>query len=54
VLYDHVTTVTDVKTVKLCFKVAKIRVYKRFLPVFGIKRVSEIYGSYFNHCHVAF
>jgi len=53
VFYNHVTTVTNVKTVKLCSKVAKNRVKKRFLAVFDIKRVSEIYDSYIDNCHEA-
>jgi len=47
-----VTTVINVKTVKPCSKVAKISAYKRFLAVFDIKRVFEIYDSYFDNCHV--
>jgi len=52
VFYNHVTTVTNVKTVKLCSKVAKIRIYKRFFVVFDINRVFEIYDRYFDNCHV--
>jgi len=39
-------------TVKLCSKVAKIRVPKSFLPVFDTKRVFKIYDSYFDSGHV--
>jgi len=44
--------VPDYQTVKLCSKVAKIRVWKSFLAVIDTKRVSEIYESYFANCHV--
>jgi len=47
-----VTTVTNFKTVKPCAKVAKIRIWKRFLEVFDIKRVSENYDSYFDIYYV--
>jgi len=43
-----VTTVTNVKAVKLYSKVTKIRVRKRFLAVFDMKLVSDIYNSYFD------
>jgi len=47
-----VTTVTNVKTVKLCSQIAKISVYNSFLAVFDMIRVSENYDSYFGNCHV--
>jgi len=50
--YNHVTTVTNAKTVKSCSKVAKIRVWKRFHAVFDIKRVSENYDSYFDNYYM--
>jgi len=42
----------DCQTVKLCSKVAKLRIYKYFLAVFNTKRVSEIHDTYFDCGHV--
>jgi len=47
-----VTIVTNVKTVRMCSKVAKIRFLKSFLALFDIKRDSEVYDSYFDNCPV--
>jgi len=43
-----VTIVTNIKTVKLYSIVVKIRVKKSFIAVCDIKRVFEIYNSYFD------